>query len=79
MIEHLKVQLLDLDVYKVFTMDDFDMIHNQAKRIAATDLTPTFQDGHRNGFRNFLTHIFDRARIIKMEDVTAINNPEEQL
>lgn len=56
--EHLGIErLLHFDVYKGFTMDDFDMILDQAQKIAANDVAPTFQDGDRQGCR------FDRGTV----------------
>lgn len=50
--EHLGVErILDFDVYKGFSMDDFDMILDQAQKISANDIAPTFQDGDRQGCR----------------------------
>ena len=50
--EHLGIEkLLDFDVYKGFSMEDFEMILNQAQKIAANDLAPGFQDGDREGSR----------------------------
>jgi len=50
--EHLGIEkLLDYDVYKGFSPEDFDMILNQAQKIALNDLAPAFQDGDREGCR----------------------------
>lgn len=50
--EHLGVErLLGFDVYRGFSLEDFDMILGQAERIAAHDIAPTFQDGDRQGCR----------------------------
>jgi 3-(methylthio)propanoyl-CoA dehydrogenase len=60
--EHLGVeQLLELEPYRGFTMDDFDMILDQAQKIAANDIAPSFQDGDRQGCR------FDRGRVFVPE------------
>ena len=48
--EHLGVQkLLECEAYSAFTMEDFDMILDQAQKLAATEIAPTFQDGDREG------------------------------
>jgi len=48
--EHLEVhKLLEYDVYNQFSMDDFDMILEQAMKIAHDELAPTFQDSDRDG------------------------------
>ncbi len=44
-------RLLDLEPYRDFTRDDFEMILSQAQRIAAGVIAPTFQDGDREGCR----------------------------
>ncbi|HOK07528.1 MAG TPA: acyl-CoA dehydrogenase [Syntrophales bacterium] len=50
--EHLKVQgLLNLEAYRHFAREDFDLILDQAQRIAADVVAPTFQDGDRDGCR----------------------------
>lgn len=50
-------RLLDFDVYAGFTLEDFDMILDQAQKIAANDIAPTFQDGDRQGCR------FDQGKV----------------
>ncbi|HQN25646.1 MAG TPA: acyl-CoA dehydrogenase [Syntrophales bacterium] len=48
--EHLGIKrLLEFEPYSAFTMEDFDMILDQAQKIAANDIAPTFQDGDREG------------------------------
>ena len=48
--EHLGVEkLLECERYSAFTMDDFDMILDQAQKLAAAEIAPTFQDGDREG------------------------------
>lgn len=48
--EHLHIErLLDSEKYDAFTMEDFDMVLNQAEKIAAKVLAPTFQDADRAG------------------------------
>ncbi|MEI6611134.1 MAG: acyl-CoA dehydrogenase family protein, partial [Deltaproteobacteria bacterium] len=42
-------KLLGFDPYKDFSKDDFEMILDQAIKIAANDIAPTFQDGDREG------------------------------
>ena len=44
-------RLLELDLYRDFTLEDFEMILSQAQRIAAEVLAPTFQEGDREGCR----------------------------
>jgi 3-(methylthio)propanoyl-CoA dehydrogenase len=44
-------KLLEFEAYRDFTIEDFDMILNQAAKIAASDVAPTFQDGDREGCR----------------------------
>ncbi len=60
--EHLGIdQLLELEPYRGFTMEDFDMILDQAQKIAANDVAPSFQDGDRQGCR------FDQGRVLVPE------------
>ncbi|MGV8081728.1 MAG: acyl-CoA dehydrogenase [Syntrophales bacterium] len=60
--EHLGIdQLLELEPYQGFTMEDFDMILDQAQKIAANDVAPSFQDGDRQGCR------FDQGRVLVPE------------
>jgi alkylation response protein AidB-like acyl-CoA dehydrogenase len=50
--EYLETErLLALDKYQQFSVDDFDMILNQADKIAANVIAPTFQDADREGCR----------------------------
>lgn len=50
--EHLGIQrLLEFERFKDFTMDDFDMILEQANKIAENEIAPTFQDADREGVR----------------------------
>ncbi len=51
-------KLLEYEVYKDFTIEDFDMILDQAAKIAANDVAPTFQDGDREGCR------FDSGKVL---------------
>ncbi len=44
-------RLLELEAYRDFSREDFEMILNQAQRIAADVMAPTFQDGDREGCR----------------------------
>ena len=44
-------RLLDLEPYRDFTREDFEMIFSQAQWIAADVIAPTFQDGDREGCR----------------------------
>ncbi len=44
-------RLLELEAYRDFTREDFDMILSQAQKIAADVMAPTFQDGDREGAR----------------------------
>jgi alkylation response protein AidB-like acyl-CoA dehydrogenase len=56
--EHLGIdRLLGFEPYAGFTMEDFDLILDQAQKIAANDIAPTFQDGDREGCH------FDRGRV----------------
>lgn len=56
--EHLHVEsLLRCEAFKDFSLEDFDMILDQAQKIAANDIAPSFQDGDREGCR------FDRGRV----------------
>ena len=56
--EHLGVeQLLGLEPYRGFTVEDFDMILDQAQKIAANDIAPSFQNGDREGCR------FDHGKV----------------
>jgi 3-(methylthio)propanoyl-CoA dehydrogenase len=57
--EQLGIQkLLEYEPYKDFTIEDFDMILDQATKIAANDVAPTFQDGDREGCR------FDKGKVL---------------
>ena len=48
--EHLGLQkLLAYEAYSAFAEEDFDMILDQAQKLAATVIAPTFQDGDREG------------------------------
>lgn len=56
--EHLHVEkLLKYQAFKDFSLDDFDMILDQAQKIAANDVAPSFQDGDREGCR------FDQGKV----------------
>jgi len=44
-------RLLELEAYRDFSREDFEMILTQAERIAADVMAPTFQDGDREGCR----------------------------
>ena len=56
--EHLHVEsLLRYEAFRDFSLEDFDMILDQAQKIAANDIAPSFQDGDREGCR------FDRGRV----------------
>jgi alkylation response protein AidB-like acyl-CoA dehydrogenase len=44
-------KLLELEAYRDFSREDFEMILTQAERIAADVMAPTFQDGDREGAR----------------------------
>jgi alkylation response protein AidB-like acyl-CoA dehydrogenase len=44
-------RLIQYEAYKDFTIEDFDMILDQAMKIASNDIAPTFQDGDREGCR----------------------------
>ena len=50
-------KLLGFEPYKDFSKDDFEMILDQAIKIAASDIAPTFQDGDREGAH------FDQGRV----------------
>ncbi len=54
-------RLLTFEAYKDFSMDEFDMILDQAVKIAANELAPTFQDGDRQGCR------FEDGRVLAPE------------
>lgn len=50
--EHLGIQrLLEFDKFKDFTIDDFDMILDQANKISENEIATTFQDADREGAR----------------------------
>ena len=50
--EHLGIErLLEFEKYQDFTMEDLDMVLEQADKIAANSLAPTFQDADREGCR----------------------------
>ncbi len=56
--EHLHIEsLLKYEAFKDFSLEDFDMILDQAQKIAANDIAPSFQDGDREGCR------FDQGRV----------------
>ena len=50
-------RLLQFDAYRDFSLEDFDMILEQAQKIAANDVAPSFQDGDRQGCH------FDQGRV----------------
>ncbi|MDY7038548.1 MAG: acyl-CoA dehydrogenase N-terminal domain-containing protein, partial [Thermodesulfobacteriota bacterium] len=50
--EHLDIlQLTEMDKFKDFSRDEFDMILDQALRFSENDIAPTNQDGDRIGVR----------------------------
>ena len=50
--EHLHIEkLLQLDAYRDFSMDVFDMILEQARKISANVIAPTLQESDREGCR----------------------------
>ncbi len=56
--EHLGVEkLLECEAYSAFSIEDFDMILNEAQRLAAGVIAPTFQDGDREGAH------FDKGKV----------------
>ena len=56
--EHLHIEsLLKYEAFKDFSLEDFDMILDQAQKIAANDIAPSFQDGDREGCR------FDHGKV----------------
>jgi alkylation response protein AidB-like acyl-CoA dehydrogenase len=54
-------KLLTFEAYRDFSLEDFDMILEQAQKIAANELAPTFQDGDRIGAR------FDNGKVLVPE------------
>ena len=56
--EHLHIEsLLKYEAFKDFSLEDFDMILDQAQKIAANDIAPSFQDGDREGCRFEKGHV----------------------